>query len=226
MTSGRTSSALANVTAVFLDANVLAKPVTRTILMRGAADSGFAVGWSATAEAEATRHMRPQATPPADVRRRYGGELTPTAEVAGRFEATKPTDRQLLADAEVARARFLITEDVDDYGLVDLASVDISAVNPDLFLAARLTRDSYSTVIQRFVQRQVNPPTTPARFHAAIAKNHPRLFAAHANLYDVEPERGTSAEAQVNFRGTRCLVCEQIFVDAAAIINGVCAECR
>lgn len=47
-------------------------------------------------------------------------------------------------DAEAAGARFLVTEDVDDYGLADLASVGISAVNPDLFLAERLTREAYS----------------------------------------------------------------------------------
>jgi hypothetical protein len=98
---------------------------------------------------------------------------------------------------------------VDDYGLDDLASVGISAANPDLFLAARLTRDAYSTVIDLFVERQLNPPTTPAQFHAAIAKNHPRLFAAHADLYEVEPEHGIHGEPEVIFRGARCLRCEQ-----------------
>lgn len=112
MTSGTTSSAPDDVTFVFLDANVLAKPVTRTILMRGAARSGFTIGWSARAEAEAARHMRPRAIPPAEVRRRYGGDLMPTGDVAGRFEATTPADRQILADADAAGARFLITEDV------------------------------------------------------------------------------------------------------------------
>lgn len=226
MTSGKTSSAPGDVTFIFLDANVVAKPVTRTLLMVGASRSGFVVGWSATAEAEAARHMRPNATRPADVRRRYGGELTPTGNVAGRFEATDAKDRQLLADAEAAGARFIVTEDVDDYGLDDLASVGISAVNPDLFLAERLTRAAYTFVIQRFVELQVNPPTTPAQFHAAIAKNHPRLFATHADLYEVEPERGIHGEPEVIFRGTRCLRCEQIVDDTAAIIDGLGPECR
>lgn len=226
MTSEKTSSALADVTVVFLDANVLAKPVTRTILMVGASRSGFVVGWSAAAETEAARHMRPRATPPADVRRRYGGEPTPTGDVAGRFEATAARDRQILADAEAAGARFLITEDVDDFGLDDLIGVGISAVNPDLFLAERLTRDAYTVVIQRFVERQVNPPTTPERFHAALAKQHPRLFAAHADVFDVEPEQSVHPEPAVVFRGARCIRCEQIVADPTEIHDGSCTECR
>lgn len=226
MTSGKTCSALDDVTFVFLDANIVAKPVTRTILMRGAAPSGFAVGWSATAEAEATPHMRSRAITPAEVRRRFGGELTPTGEVARRFETTEAKDRQLLADAEAAGARFLITEDVDDYGLADLASVGISAVNPDLFLAERLVREAYRVVVEQFVELQVNPPTTHAQFHAAIAKNHPRLFAAHADLYDIAPGRGAHPEPTVIFRGTRCLRCERIVADPAAIIDGLGPECR
>lgn len=226
MISGKTFSAPGDVTFVFLDANVVAKPVTRTLLMVGASRSGFVVGWSATAEAEAARHMRPNATRPVDVRRRYGGELTPTGNVAGRFEATDAKDRQLLADAEAAGARFIVTEDVDDYGLADLASVGISAVNPDLFLAERLTRAAYTFVIQRFVELQVSPPTTPAQFHAAIAKNHPRLFATHADLYEIESERGIHGEPAVIFRGTRCLRCERIFDDSVTIIDGLGPECR
>lgn len=213
-------------TFIFLDANVVAKPVTRTLLMVGASRSGFVVGWSATAEAEAARHMRPNATPPADIRRRYGGELTPTGNEVDRFDATDAKDRQLLADAEAARARFIVTEDVDDYGLDDLVSVGISAVNPDLFLAERMTGAAYTFAIQRFVKLQVSPPTTSEQFHAAIAKNHPRLFAAHAGLFEVEPEGGVHGEPEVIFRGTRCLRCERIVADPAAIIDGLGPECR
>jgi len=213
-------------TFVFLDANIVANPVTRTLLMVGASRSGFTVGWSATAEAEAARHMRSNATRPEAVRRHYGGEPTTAGNVAGRFSATDPKDRQLLADAEAAGAQFLITENVDDYAAGDLASVGISAVNPDLFLAERLTRAAYSVVIRGFVERQVNPPTTGAQFHAAIAKNHPRLFAAHADLYDIEPEQGIHPEPRAIFRGARCLRCEQIIADPDSIIHGLGPECR
>lgn len=128
-------------TIAFLDANVLAKPLTRTLLMLGASRGGVAVDWSATAEAEATRNMGPRMMPPSEVRHVYGGDLTPMGDVAGRFEGTRQSDRQILADAEVAAAWFLVTEDVDDFALDDLAGVGISAVNPDLFLSVRLGRD-------------------------------------------------------------------------------------
>ena len=172
-------------TVVFLDANVLAKAVTRTILMVGGMPSGFQPVWSVAAELEAAAHMRPRAISPTLLRERLGLQLTPPGDRPERFAATRGSDRQILADAAAAHASFLITEDVDDYAPEDLARVGMSAVNPDVFLAERLTRAAYTTVINLFVERQVNPPTTPANFHAAIARQHPRLFAAQADLYDL-----------------------------------------
>lgn len=226
MTSVRSSSASGNTTVVFLDANVLAKPVTRTLLMVGGVPSGFTATWSLAAEQEATRHMRSRAISPSAVRKRFDLQLSPSGERAERFTHTKGADRQILADAASTDAHFLITEDVDDYGLEDLASVGISAVNPDLFLAERLTRDAYATVIGLFVERQVNPPTTAVQFHAAIARQHPRLFAAHADLHDVEPEQSVHPEPAVIFSGTRCLRCEQIVSTSDAILTGICPQCR
>lgn len=79
---------LGSATLVFLDANVLAKLVTRTLLMVGG---------------------------------------VPTGDVAGRFAPTKGNDRQILADADAARARFLVTEDMGDFAEADLVSLGISA---------------------------------------------------------------------------------------------------
>lgn len=190
---------------VFLDANILAKSVTRTLLMAGGPPSGFRTLWSRAAEQEAARHMPTRAISPGEVRRRFGGTLGPTGSVGGRFGATDAADRQILADAEAAGARFLVTEDVDDFAEVDLASVAISAVNPDLFLATWLTRTAYAMVIDLFVQRQVAPPTTPAEFHAAIARQHPLLFAAHNDLYDIAPEPSPHPPPSILFRGPRPL---------------------
>ena len=190
---------------VFLDANILAKPVTRTLLMAGGPPSGFRTIWSRTAEQEALRHMPARAVSPAAVRRRFGGTLGPTGNLGGRFGGTAEADRQILADAEAAGATFLITEDVDDFAEPDLVSVGISAVNPDLFLASWLTRTAYAMVIDLFVQRQVAPPTTHAEFHAAIARQHPLLFAAHADLYDMAPEPSPHQPPATLFRGPRSL---------------------
>ncbi|TAM66902.1 MAG: hypothetical protein EPN48_14580 [Microbacteriaceae bacterium] len=129
-------------TVVFLDANILVKPVTRTLLMAGGLPSGFRALWSLAAEHEAARHMRPPAVTPSFVRERLGLRLSPTGAGAARFRATKGADRQILADAIAAQAGFLVTEDVDDFAVEDLVGVGISAVNPDLFLTARLTRDA------------------------------------------------------------------------------------
>ena len=217
---------LDNGTLVFLDANILAKPVTRTLLMLGASRSGFRVVWSAMAEEEALRHMRPRMTSPAVVRETYGGTLTPTGEVGDRFSATSPADRQILADTAQSGASFLVTEDVDDFAETDLIGVGVSAVNPDLFLSIRLTRDAYAFVIETLEKTRSNPRRTAAELHAGIAQQHPRLFSAHADLYDVEPATSAHAVPTVIFRGTRCLSCETTVAQPGELIDGLCADCR
>lgn len=140
---GRTSSVRpGSATIVYLDANALAKPVTRTLLLVGGLPSGFHSIWSGAAEQEAARHLRSRAVTPADVCHRFGIALGPSAEIKGRFPSTRGNDRQILADAEAAGARFLVTGDVDDLAEVDLVSVGIAAANPDLFLAERLTPEA------------------------------------------------------------------------------------
>lgn len=217
---------LDNATLVFLDANILAKPVTRTLLMLGASRSGFRVVWSATAEQEALRHIRPRMTSPAVVRETYGGTLTSTGEVGDRFAATSPTDRQILADTVESGTSCLVTEDVDDFAETDLVGVGVSAVNPDLFLSIKLTRDAHAFVIETLEKTRSNPRRTAAELHAGIAQQHPRLFSAHADLYDIEPVTSAHAPPLVLFRGTRCLSCETIVAQPGELIDGLCADCR
>jgi hypothetical protein len=102
-------------TLVFLDANVLARPVTRTLLLIGADESGLAVTWSAYVEAEADRHLRGSALPVSDLRKRLDRVLGPAGAGPERFEATAASDRQVLADADAARVSFLVTADIDDF---------------------------------------------------------------------------------------------------------------
>lgn len=115
---------------------------------------------------------------------------------------------------------------MDDFAEVDLISLGISAVNPDLFVAERLTREAYALVIDLFVERQVAPPTTAAQFHSAVARQHPRLSAAHADLHNAEPATSIHREPAVIFRGTRCLSCETIVAQPGELIDGLYADCR
>ncbi len=68
MNSVTTSSAISELTRVLLDANIIAKPVTRTLLVVGGVPSGFRAFWSRAAERETQVHMRPRALPPSSVR--------------------------------------------------------------------------------------------------------------------------------------------------------------
>jgi hypothetical protein len=66
---------------VLLDANVLAKPLTRTLVMLAARASGYGATWSQYAEDEANRHLRPRQRSVTDVRAFAGQELSATGEM-------------------------------------------------------------------------------------------------------------------------------------------------
>lgn len=193
---------MADPVKVFLDANVLAKPLTRTLLIIGGPLSGFATVWSERALVEADRHLGPGKTPVRHLVTRFGWDVGPTGEIAGRFSATDDSDRQLLADAEAADASFLVTEDVDDFDEADLVSVGISAANPDLFLSVRLTADAYREALETIGATRQRPPSAPEQIHAALGRNHPLLTARFDSLYPgVEVAERVQAEPQVVFRG-------------------------
>src|SRR3546814_10141745 len=113
MNSVTTSSAISELTRVLLDANIIAKPVTRTLLVVGGVPSGFRALWSRAAEREAQVHMRPRALPPSSVRERFDVLLGPTGTGAERLVGTKDGDRQLLPEAAAEVARLLVTAEVD-----------------------------------------------------------------------------------------------------------------
>ena len=65
---------------LFLDANVLASPVTRTLVISGARADGLRWTWSEHVESEADRHARGRASRTSVVRNTVlGTELSPTA---------------------------------------------------------------------------------------------------------------------------------------------------
>jgi len=209
---------------VFVDANVLAKPVTRTLLMR-CAPSDWTVAWSQTVEHQASPHLPPQATPLARVRELAGLDLSPTGCDAERFVGTSPTDRQVLADAEAAHATFLVTEDVDDFDEADLRAIGLSAVNPDLFWASQSNRDVYARTLTVMAAAMTNPSRTTSELHAALARQHPRLFRAHRDAFDVGPRLSGHSEPAVLYRGTTCLGCLKVFTPDKLDSVGRCPEC-
>ena len=211
----------------FLDADVLASPVTRTLLIAGSDPAGLAVTWSQYAEDQANRHLPPRATSLTTIRERIlSRDLGPAGTWPERFAHTQVSDRRILADAEAAGAVFLITSDVDDFAEIDLIETSISAVNPDLFMAVRFPRTAYLHALRQLVANMHNPPRSDAEMHALIAKRHPRLFARHADAYAVQPARSAHHEPKTIFRGARCVRCGAVLPDPRSLDVGVEADCE
>ncbi|MCA0294123.1 MAG: hypothetical protein LCH96_02195 [Actinobacteria bacterium] len=209
---------------VFLDANVLAKPVTRTLVLRCAA-SGYTVRWSRTAEEEADRHLTGRQLSIASLRALVEIPLSPTAADPERFTGTSADDGQILADAEAAGATFVVTEDVDDFAELDLRTAGVTAVNPDLFLATRADRDVYRRALEVMVSGMADPSRTPAELHAAIARQHPRLFQRHRELFEVEPQATGHRPPAALYHGLTCLRCLTRQPLEAELTNGLCPSC-
>ena len=64
----------------------------------------------------------------------------------------------MLADADAARASFLVTGDVDDFAEGDLATLRLTAIHPDLFMALRFPRHAYQHALDLLVANMKNPP--------------------------------------------------------------------
>lgn len=215
-----------DLTIVFLDANVLARPVTRTLLIVGASASGFAVTWSAYVEAEAERHLPEQAMSMSELRRRHEFQLGPTGADSERFAESSAKDRQVLADADASRAAFVVTADVDDLGAADLASLRMTAIHPDLFMGLRFSRRVYLHALDLLVANMKNPPRTAADMHTLLGRQHPRLVAAHADAFDVEVAAPAHREPRELFRGVRCVSCETVADESGDLVLGLCVDCR
>lgn len=208
---------------IFLDANVLARPVTRTLLIAGGPTSGFVAVFSRTALDEADRHLGPGKTPVTDLVTRFGWATARTGTVGDRFDGTDPKDRQLLADAVDADAAFLVTDDVDDYAEHDLIEAGVAAVSADVFLAHRLTGLGYLAGLDALSAGRTRPPRTPEELHVALGRQHPRLVAAQAEAFATAPAAPTHPEPAVVYRGARCLAC--LAVDRTVNNRGLCSSC-
>jgi hypothetical protein len=207
----------------FADANILAKPITRSLLWFAAKASGFTMAWSAYAEAEADRHLTGARAAMAVVRAKENLGLSPTGQGADRFTSTRETDRQILADAVAAKARFIVTEDVDDFGHDNLVATGIAAVHFDLYLAERTTTAGYLAALRLMADGMTNPPRTLEQLHARLGRLHPLTVAAHGDAVDATPDAPTHNLPAELFRGDRCLRCLNT---GTRLVAGVCAACR
>jgi len=208
---------------VLLDANVLAKPVTRTLVMAAGPLSGYGATWSQYEEDEANRHLRPGQSPVTIVRALSDGELAPTGLEAERYRETSAKDRQVLADAVAADALFIVTEDVDDFNQGDLVAAGVAAVNPDLFLSLRATSEGYLEALAFMAQRFKAPERTAAQLHVRLGRAHPLTVAVQSALFlDSEPLSASQRAPAVLYRGNRCLGCLQA---KPTVKLGLCPDC-
>jgi len=209
----------------FLDGDVLARPVTRTIIIMASQVAGPSVVWSQLAELQGNKNSPSNARTVTFVREILGRTLTPPGVASERFTDTSPTDRQILADAEAAGATILVTSDVDDYAEADLDSVGITAANPDLFLSIILTEDTYLDVLEQIAAGRRNPPQTAATLHGQLGRQHPRTVDRFASLFSAEPSAPTHAEPRILSRGHRCLRCGTFVAAKGTLAFGLCDIC-
>jgi len=207
----------------FLDANVLAKPVTRTLLIYASNHSDYRITWSQYVEEEADRNLRPHQAGTKIAREAAHLDLTPEGKGADQYTGTKAPDRQVLADAVAAGAAFIVTEDVDDFSQSDLIATGIAAVNPDLFLTERATREGYIEAVMLMSKGMSNPPRAPAELHARLGRQHPLTLAKHRSAFDAEPLPATHKPPAILYRGDRCLRCLHVGTNVEL---GICDDCR
>jgi hypothetical protein len=212
---------------LFLDANALASPVTRTLVIAGARADGLRVIWSAHVEGEADRHTRDGAARVSTVRTDIlGMELSPSATITEGLVTVSAQDRQVMADAIMAEARYLITTDVDDFAVEDLAGHEMSAVNPDYFMALRFSEFAYREGVGVLAEVAKSPPRTTADVHRMLGRRHPHLTARFAHLYDPPPVPADPDQPSVLFRGVACLRCDSHLDDEEGLRLGLCDQYR
>ena len=208
---------------LFLDANALASPVTRTLLIAGALADGLRWTWSEHVEVEADRHTRGRASRTSFVRKEIlGTELSPTAPHTEGLLSATIEDRQVIADSIVAGARYLITTDVDDFAFDDLAAHGMSAVNPDYFMAARFTEMAYKEGVSLLASVQRNPARTADEAHRMLGRRHPHLAKRFSGSYATVAVAADPDQPGTIFRGVACIRCEGPLLDEQSLNHGLC----
>jgi len=212
-------------TVVFLDANVLASPVTRTLVLAGGRADGLLLTWSAHVEAEADRHARGVSSRTSVVRRDIlSMELSESAPTTEGLLTASAEDRQVLADAVLAGARFLITTDVDDFAPGGPPGTWVECGEPGLLHGAPFQR-------ARIQGRRAHPcrgreePTENGRRdprHARPAPSH--VTARFADVYETPPVAADLDQPSVLIRGGICMLCDAKLRASKHLTSGLCSD--
>lgn len=219
---------------VLLDADTLARAMTRSLLIMAGVKKGsmYRPRWTLRIEAEADRHIATGRVKVAELRMRFDwGSAVLVDDVVEGLEAdlaeTDAKDRHVLAAARQADIRTIVTGNVRHFGQSDLVRLGIVAVHPDLFLSQVLDPDLYRAVVTEWSSRRTRTGTTPESLHSVLADQHPLTFEAMRHVFpDVEPVAHTNEMPHVKFRGDKCFICGKPLADTECLKLGVCPECK
>jgi hypothetical protein len=209
----------------FFDANVLASPVTRTLLLRGAETDGVVLVWSAHAEAEADRNSRPGATASSVVRTQLlGRQLSASGRPISGLRTRSDGDRQIIADAIAATERLIVTVDADDFALEDLREYRMSAVNPDYLMALRFSPAAYRAGVHQLADGTTNPPRAAADVHLMLGRRHPHRAQRFGAAFDSISVAADPDQPSVIFQGATCVHCDRDLRSVEELQIGLCTE--
>lgn len=153
-----------------------------------------------------------------------GMELSPSARSMKGLVTDSAMDRQVVADAIRASARYLVTADVDDFAFDDLAAYEMSAVNPDYFMALRYSEHAYREGVCLLAEVAKSPPRSEAEVHRILGRRHPHLTARFAHLYATTPVEADPDQPGVLFRGVACIRCGARLGDEEGLRLGLCYQ--
>ncbi|MCL2483320.1 MAG: DUF6011 domain-containing protein [Propionibacteriaceae bacterium] len=235
---------------VFIDADVLAHPVSRSLILftsihpytpftacwslaaEAEADAALASQWEHTVKAGGQGRSRPLGV--AALRKNRASsdwaELVLVADATNADMAmlvdTSSTDRHILAAAHAAGCRVVVTQNVRDFGRADLDRLNMVVVCPDVFLSVMVNGAAYTFALESIAAGRSREPRAPAAIHQTLGRSHPRLVSVFADLFpDVTPAQAENQPAEV-FRGSRCLACGKQLTDPASLSLGVGPECH
>ncbi len=210
----------------FVDANVLASPVPRTILYLSRPLADYELVFSPWVEAEAERHQSPGHVPVSVLRQRYDWRFAADPDEPAELEDTDAKDQPVLAAAVEAGAHYVVTANVTDFGEKDLARFAISAVHPGLFLKHHITAETYREVLEVVGASRGREPRDPLSIHEQEISVHlSALFEAHRDLFGPATPDTAHNPPAIEFRGSRCVRCHAVLDDGRASDVVACRSC-